>query len=534
MKPLLVLVAFLEIGVAAYTLRRLFQGSAAAAVSALRAVMWLLGLFLFYRVGFVFAPSEGVSCKCFGVGSLIGIQDGPLTDLISMLLLAGMLLWGGALLWLTRKWPAMGTATKTSWQSTAKGTRPGPVSVVAAGIVALSTSSLAAQDLTFKPLYTAQGMYTYELFGVDGNGPWEDSQILFEISTDDQGNWQINEKYYGDPRNPSLEPTSFIHSSYDGTNIYSTLHATRFYDGTTLRPVRNAFTGFHHYAEIRRGTFPGISGYSQLFIWLAFMSGDYVKRHPEARIPNVFLYPYRAPLSWACDLDHEWHPRAQSPLWQTGVFRFNHSLLSKDLTRYPDVEEPWNAEELQALQSKIDSYLNIPQPNDLVLGTFSTEEIVNGNGFSFPKRFVGNAYRLNPTNSQLRWRFRRETLVVTNWVAHSNAPAIPLLPKLTGTNVHYNDYRYRFRTKDSHLRYRFYILKDQVWPVSTNDARLAWREGEPRFEERVTTTKRDYLYYITFILIVAFILLPVMLIILKFWRFSAVRVPQRNKEDNNN
>ena len=90
---LIVLVALLEIGVVVYALFNFFRRP----VFALRSVMWLSSLFACYRIGFAFAPSEGESCKCWGVGSLLGKMDDSTVDLASMILLATMLVIGGVL-----------------------------------------------------------------------------------------------------------------------------------------------------------------------------------------------------------------------------------------------------------------------------------------------------------------------------------------------------------------------------------------------------------------------------------------------------
>ena len=62
---LIVLVALLESGVVVYALFNFFRHP----VFALRSVMWLSSLFACYRIGFALAPSEGESCKSWGVGS---------------------------------------------------------------------------------------------------------------------------------------------------------------------------------------------------------------------------------------------------------------------------------------------------------------------------------------------------------------------------------------------------------------------------------------------------------------------------------
>ena len=89
---LIVLVAPLEIGVVVYALFNFFRRP----VFALRSVMWLSSLFACYRIGF--APSEGESCKCWGVGSLLGKMDDSTVDLASMILLGTMLMIGGVLM----------------------------------------------------------------------------------------------------------------------------------------------------------------------------------------------------------------------------------------------------------------------------------------------------------------------------------------------------------------------------------------------------------------------------------------------------
>ena len=211
---------------------------------------------------------------------------------------------------------------------------------------------------------------------------------------------------------------------------------------------------------------------------------------------------------------------ARSPVLQTGAFRLNPSLLFKDLIHYPEVREPPSAEELQALEFTIQNYMDITNPATLTMTTFKVEEIVNEERFAFPKQMTWEDYDLHPTNRQLRYLSWRGILRVTNWTVHPPTEARPLLPKLVGTNVDYQDYRFRFRDENSQLPFRLYTLNDHVWPVSTNDTRIAWRRGEHQSLPRVSTVNRISVYYTNLIIGIILLLVPVAIFARNLWRRS--------------
>lgn len=159
------------------------------------------------------------------------------------------------------------------------------------------------------------------------------------------------------------------------------------------------------------------------------------------------------------------------------------------------MREPPGAEELQALEFTIQNYMPVTNPITLMMTTFQVDEIVNKERFAFPKQMTWEDYDLHPTNRQLRYLSWQGTLRVTNWMAHSLTEARPLLPELVGTNVSYQDYRFRFRDKNNQLPSHLYTLTDHVWPISTNDPRIAWHRGEDQSLPWVSTVNRIFVYY---------------------------------------
>lgn len=497
---LIVLVSLLEIGVVVYVLFNFFRRP----IFALRSVMWLSSLFACYRIGFAFAPSEGESCKCWGVGSLLGKMDDSTVDLASMILLATMLTIGGVLMWLTRK---NRTAIHPKRDNNKR------LSAMAVlGLLFLNFSNLNAQDLTFKPLFTAQGVTGSESLNFHGEIVYE-GQTFFEVSKDDQGNWQINTKV----DMPAEDDVDATHSSYDGTNIYSSLYysSDKKVNGKLI-PLKN----HHSFGTITRGSFPIDLSFPDMMTWLGFLGGDYLSRNIESRIPNFSFDPAGNPVSWAFDLDYQLHPTARSPVLQIGAFRLNPSLLFKDLIHYPEVREPPGAEELQALEFTIQNYMDITNPATLTMTTFEVKEIVDEEKFAFPKQMTWEDYDLHPTNQQLRYLSWRGTLRVTNWVAHPIRETRLLLPKLVGTNVDYQDYRFRFRDENGYLPFRLYALNDHIWPVSTNDPRIAWGRGEHQSLPRVSTVNRASVYYTNLIMGIILLLVPVAIFARNLWRRS--------------
>jgi len=63
--------------------------------------LWLSSLFLLYRIGFWLAPGNPGTCKCFGVGGVLGKH--VRADSISLLLLTYLLVIGGILFFMTRE-----------------------------------------------------------------------------------------------------------------------------------------------------------------------------------------------------------------------------------------------------------------------------------------------------------------------------------------------------------------------------------------------------------------------------------------------
>lgn len=274
------------------------------------------------------------------------------------------------------------------------------------GLLFLSFSNLNAQDLTFKPLFTAQGVMGYESLNFHGEIVYE-GQTFFEVSKDDQGNWQINTKVDTSVEN-ALDVT---HTSYDGTNIYSAMY---YRSDKKVDEELVPFEDLRSFGMITRGPFPIDLNSPDMMTWLGFLGGDYLSRNIESRIPNFSFDPAGNPVSWAFDLDYQLHPTARSPVLQTGAFRLNPSLLFKDLIHYPEVREPPGAEELQTLEFTIQNYMDITNPATLTMTTFEVDEIVDEEKFAFPKQMAWEDYDLHPTNQQLRYLSWRGTLRVTN------------------------------------------------------------------------------------------------------------------------
>lgn len=416
-----------------------------------------------------------------------------------------MLTIGGVLMWLTRK----NRTVIHPKQDNNKNKRLS--AIIASGFSLLITPALTAQDLTFKPLFTAQGVTGCESLNFRGEIIYK-GQTFFEVSKDDQGNWQINTK----DNMPTEDDVDATHSSYDGTNIYSSMYynSDKKVNGE-LMPLKNR----HSFGMITRGPFPIDLSFPDMMTWLGFLGGDYLSRNIESKIPNFSFDPAGNPVSWAFDLDYQLHPMARSPVLQTGAFRLNPSLLSKDLIHYPEVREPPGAEELQALEFAIQNYMNVTNPTTLTMTTFEVKEIVDEERFAFPKQMTWEDYDLHPTNRQLRYLSWRGTLQVTNWIAHPMRETRPLLPKLVGTNISFMDQRFQFRDENNQLTFRLYTLNDHVWPVSTN-ARIAWRRGEHQSLPRVSTVNRASVYYTNLIMGIILLLVPVAIFARNLWRRS--------------
>lgn len=489
-KHLMIFVAILEIGVATFILKNLFR----APKSGLFAVLWLTGLFVIYRIGFAFSPDQGVACKCFGVGTLIGKSE-AMEDLASMILLFLLLVPGGILLWMMRE--NRNVKSKIAAKS-----------VVILCFFIAGSSKTFAQELMFEPLFTAQGVDEREIIDMQDNARKLDP-IFFEISKDAHGNWQHNHRVYIS----DSDMTSWMHSSSDGTNVYETVHATKIMmpDGSH-ELIQNVFTGATHPAEIRHSTPSDATGGTA---WLAFFGGDYLTKNPEAWIP-LYIRRYE-PINWAYDFEYEWFEESKSPLLKSGNFRLNHDLLFEDMIHYPEVWEP-SEEMLQRIiydikwHRKFAKHAQKTNPELLMLASFQVEEIVSGENFSFPKKVRWERYHVNLTNVAMRDLTLRASFEITNWIVHPKGRQIPLLPKLTGTNVWFSDSRFMFRDDRKYHDFRRYELSDGIWPISTNDSRIA--KSNMIFQPRTRLANRNFIYFLNVTLAIILFSLPAIL----WWR----------------
>lgn len=184
------------------------------------------------------------------------------------------------------------------------------------------------------------------------------------------------------------------------------------------------------------------------------------------------------------------------------------------------MREPPGAEELQALEFTIQNYMDITNPATLTMTTFKVNEIVNEERFAFPKLLTWEGYHLHPTNRQLRYLSWRGILQVTNWTVHPMTETRPLLPKLVGTNISFMDRRFQFRDENNQLPFRLYTLNDHIWPVSTNDPRIAWGRGQHQSLPRVSTVNRRSVYYTNLIIGIILLLVPVAIFARSLWRRS--------------
>lgn len=499
---LLVLVAAMEIGVAAYVLLCMRKKP----TSALQAVMWLSSLFLLYRVGFVLAPGGAGACKCFGVGSFFGKME-PLADMASLLLLALLVVPGVFLLVLSRRLRPIALSLRD-------GSSPRIHAVLVATVALYTFHTLLAQELMFTPLYTAQGVITSVTMNRDST-PVATNRFSFEISKGRSDSWQIHLQ----SRIPQWDLTSQHLISWDGTNIYSVLYSDKAIAGnnqliSTLPLEAHAFP-----ARICRGPFPIDHGPAVGLVWLVYLSPDFVGQHPKSRIPNLLEISARNdPLVWACDFQYQPHPSVSGLLFTSGVFRINKALLSKDLLDFPEVDEPATAKDLQDIQLRMESYSTVTNLESLTRASFSIEEVIEYEHLSIPKRFTSLLYSPHylagaPHYVMIRWIGE-----VTNCVFNTSPRS--LLPPLVGTNFTVHDRRFMVRTRNGFLDGRWYKLGKGGWTISTNDLRISGTGRAPPLQPRTSTTGRRALYYIFVTLMVVTLSAPLLVAI---WK----RIPQR-------
>lgn len=70
------------------------------------------------------------------------------------------------------------------------------------------------------------------------------------------------------------------------------------------------------------------------------------------------------------------------------------------------------------------------------------------------------------------------------------------------------------------LSFHLYTLNDHVWPISMNDARIAWCWGEHQSLPRVSTVNRRSVYYTNLIVRIILLLVPLAIFARNVWRLQ--------------
>ena len=459
-------------------------------------VLWLCSLFAAYRVGFQVAPERAGTCKCFGVGSILGKIESK-ADGLAMILLLSMLFGGLVLLLWSR--------LKRNYSQT--GNQTARIVTLIVGSFLLNCGFVHAQD-SFTPLYSAEGLLELQVLNNSGKIVLTD-EFPFKVSIDANGRWQMTRQTYVPKW--SLTTTEFI--TYNGTDIYSVLYGDKHLD-RDMKPVNNLPLEEHkHPARVCRGPFPVDHGSCAGLVWMAFLGGEYIARHPTNQIPNLLnAMPRTDPEAWDIDFQYKLLSKPGNSLIESGSFILDKTRLSPDLMNYPEIDEPAVVEEVEKFLQTI-KRLKTAKSGEMTRSTYSLQQSEVVGNIRIPTQFSAMLY--SPVGDNLghypvvKWDGR-----VTNIV--TNLTPSQLLPPIKG-GIYVQDQRFKQRTKGSFLNNIFYELDKTGWVLSTNDVRFKGAGFIQGLQKRQSIVLRRTEYFFILILFALLISLPVYLFARKLW-----------------
>jgi hypothetical protein len=334
-RSLLLLTSFIEFFVTALILKNFLSNCLAG----LKAVVWLCGVFILYRAGFSLAPDHAHICKCFGVGSFLGIMEGR-ADLWSVILL-GFLTLGSVILLGTARWIAP------------NGTR----SIAALGFAfwfSLGTPEQAHAE-AFQPIYEATGEIAEMVYRGPGSAEVT-NRYPFSIAVDERGRWSMSiaseiAKWDAHMREEI---------AFDGTNIFSVLYGDKRLN-RKLEPEPNTpLEKNEHPGRTFHGPYPIENGTPACLVWLAFLGGTLNTQ--TGVIPDLIAGdPRHDPAAWVMHPRLSFQSQRDSALLHTAIFELKPpELIPANLDSFPEFNEPTDAEDVAAALKSLNQFRTIP------------------------------------------------------------------------------------------------------------------------------------------------------------------------------
>ncbi len=478
-RSLLILTSFLEFFVAVLILKNLLSNC----IAGLKGVAWLCGVFALYRAGFSLAPDHAHLCKCFGVGSFLGIMEGR-ADLWSVVLLSFLSLGSGILLGLPR-WIA-----KKSVHSMA----------LLGGMLGFFLGApQRAQAEAFQPLYEATGEIAEMVYRGPGNAE-ATNRYPFSIAVDAGGRWSMS--IVSEVAKWDAHMREEI--AYDGTNLFSVLYGDKRLN-RTLQPEPNLpLEKNEHPGRTFHGPYPIENGTPACLVWLAFLGGTLNINSKAGVVPDLIAGdPRRDPAAWVVHPSLSFQTNGDSTLLRTASFELNApEHIPANLDSFPEFNEPSEAEEVAAALKSLNQFRNTPS-NERLRSEFSLTELQAQARFSLPREFT--ARRLGPLGTGFG------DVAVVRWVGkvhqvNASPAARELLPQILG-KIHVEDSRLRHRTQTTYLNSTFYTLGPDGWIRSEHDARF---RGPLRAAElqRASSRSREIMFIVVSLGLASLVSIP--------------------------
>lgn len=356
----------------------------------------------------------------------------------------------------------------------------------------------------FTPLYTVGGVVKSEYYDKAEETFVSQGESPFSVSLGSDNRWQMSLVNYWDD---SKEKTTTNFVAYDGTNIFTALYSKYYLDTKTFSAVeKKKIMGA---PTIGKGPFPIHGTPAMGLLWVAFLSGDYLRGGDTNRIPNLLRSDlYTDPTAWCADFRTRMLENSSNPLVKEGFFELNKDYISDDLMDYPNVEEPMSERSAFVLSEILNTLKDIEEDRFLS-SHYILSDSIKMNEITIPKEFRSSFYTL-PKRDEKAYLCGKRTGTITN--VTFNAKAVPMIPQMEGSQI-VRDSRFMFKDEHKFRNTISYFVTNQ-WELSMDDIE---REKADRLYVglRGGYAQRGKSNYGKLIAIAALILIPFIIVIIK-------------------
>jgi hypothetical protein len=241
----------------------------------------------------------------------------------------------------------------------------------------------------FTPLYTVGGVVKSEYYDKAEETFVSQGESPFSVSLGSDNRWQMSLVNYWDD---SKEKTTTNFVAYDGTNIFTALYSKYYLDTKTFSAVeKKKIMGA---PTIGKGPFPIHGTPAMGLLWVAFLSGDYLRGGDTNRIPNLLLSDLDTdPTAWGADFRTRMLENSSNPLVKEGFFELNKDYISDDLMDYPNVEERMSERRAFVLSEILNTLKDIEEDRFLS-SHYILSDSIKMNEITIPKEFRSSFYTL--------------------------------------------------------------------------------------------------------------------------------------------